>query len=176
MTGINPPAQIAPEEATSAEGKAAKLDLAAELACRFGEVRLKVTGASMLPSLWPGDILTVRRRSVADLVPGQIVLCYRNQAFVAHRLVGKRGRSLITRGDSLPYYDRPFREDEVLGQVVGVLRHGRSIDPSPTWRLRAASWILRHSELCARVLLHLRSIAMALRATKKDEGAAQARI
>ena len=43
----------------------AKHDLAAEVLRQFGEVRLKVTGASMLPSVWPGDVLTVRRRSPA---------------------------------------------------------------------------------------------------------------
>ena len=110
----------------------------------------------MLPSVWPGDILTVRRRSTAELHPGQIVLCYRNQGFVAHRLVAKSGNSLITRGDSLSYVDRPFQEDEVLGAVVSVLRHGRSVDPSPTWWYCAAAWILRHSEICTRVVLRLK--------------------
>ena len=130
-------------------------DLIAEVVRQFGEVRLKATGTSMLPSIWPGDILTVRRRSAAELLPGQIVLGYRDHQFVAHRLVAKSGGSLITRGDSLPYHDRPFLEGEVLGQVVSILRDGRLVDPSPWWR-RAGSWILRHSELCARILLRLR--------------------
>ena len=135
---------------------AVKRDLAAQVARQFGEVRLKVTGASMLPSVWPGDTLTVRRRSVAELLPGQIVLCYRNQGFVAHRLVAKSGDSLITRGDALPYEDHPFRDQEVLGEVVSILRQGRSVDPSPTWWYCAAAWILRHSEICTRVVLRLR--------------------
>jgi signal peptidase I len=139
----------------------AKRDLVAEVARQFGEVRLKVTGTSMLPSVWPGDILTVRRRSAGELLPGQIVLCYRNQGFVGHRLVAKRGDALITRGDSLPYEDRPFRDDEVLGEVVSILRDGRSVDPSPAWWHGAGSWILRHSELCTRVLLRLRRLAWA---------------
>ena len=60
---------------------AAKRDLAAEVIRQFGEVRLRVNGASMLPSVWSGDVLTVRRRSAAELLPGRIVLCYRNGAF-----------------------------------------------------------------------------------------------
>src|ERR1700691_598157 len=90
-------------------------DLLADVARQFGEVRLKVTGTSMLPSVWPGDILTVRRRTTTDLLPGQIVLCYRNQGFVAHRLVDKRSDCIITRGDALSHEDRPFQNDEVLG-------------------------------------------------------------
>ena len=61
-------------------------------------IRLKATGTSMLPAVWPGDILTVSRRATAELQPGQIILCYRNHCFVAHRLVGQSGDSLVTRG------------------------------------------------------------------------------
>jgi len=139
----------------------AKLDLAADVVRQFGEVCLKVTGTSMLPSVWPGDMLTVRQRNFAELLPGHIVLCYRNQAFVAHRVVAKRDDGLITRGDSLSYEDRPFRDEEVLGQVVSILRQGRSVDPSPLWWNSAGSWILRHSELCTRMLLRLRRLSWA---------------
>lgn len=139
----------------------AKRDLVAQVARQFGEVRLKVTGTSMLPAVWPGDILTVRRKSAAEMLPGQIVLCYRNHGFVAHRLVAKCGDGFVTRGDSLPYEDRPFRDDEVLGEVVSILREGRPVDPSPAWWHSAGSWILRHSELCTRMLLRLRRPAWA---------------
>ena len=53
---------------TQADGKLldeATHDLDAQVIRQFGELRLKVTGASMLPSVWPGDVLTVRRRSPA---------------------------------------------------------------------------------------------------------------
>ncbi len=136
--------------------EAVKRNLVAEVARSFGQVRLKVTGTSMLPAVWPGDILTVSRRNAAELLPGQIVLCFRDQEFVAHRLTGKIGDRLITRGDSLNYDDPPFREDEILGQVVSILRDGRSVDPSPAWWHYAGCWILRRSQLSARVLLVLR--------------------
>jgi hypothetical protein len=135
---------------------ATRHDLAVEVIRRFGEVRLKVNGASMLPSVWPGDVLTVRRRSVAELLPGSIVLCYRNRGFVAHRLVGKRVDTLITRGDSLPGADPPFRDTELLGEVVSILRNGRQVDLSPRWWRRACSWIMQHSDLSIRIMLRLR--------------------
>ncbi len=134
----------------------AKHRLVVDLIRQFGEVRLKATGTSMVPAVWPGDILTVRRRDAGELQPGQIILCYRDQGFVAHRLIGQNGNSLVTRGDCLPYQDPPFSEDEVLGQVVGVLRNGRSVDPSRNWWSSAASWILRRSDLCTRLALRLR--------------------
>lgn len=137
---------------------AAKRDLAAEVICQFGELRLKVTGASMLPSVWPGDVLTVRRRSPAELLAGGIVLCYRNGGFVAHRLVGKRGDHLVTRGDAHTFEDTPFRSEDVLGEVVGIQRGGRSVRLSPVWWQRAASSVAARSEACTRTLLRLRRL------------------
>jgi hypothetical protein len=135
---------------------AVKRNLVADVVRSFGRVRLKVTGTSMLPSVWPGDILIVSQCNAADLSPGQIVLCYRNHELVAHRLVGKRDNCLMTRGDSLLWKDRPFRDDEVLGEVISILRDGRWVDPSPAWWHGAGCWILRRSQLSARVLLGLK--------------------
>lgn len=137
---------------------ATKRDLAAEVIRRFGEMRLRVNGASMLPSVWSGDVLTIRRRSPAELLPGRIVLCYRNGAFVAHRLVGKRGDDLITRGDSHAFADAPFSSDDVLGEVVSIRRGNRSVPLSPAWWLRVASWVAARSEVCTRTLLRLRRL------------------
>lgn len=137
---------------------AAKCDLAAEVIRRFGELRLQVTGASMLPSVWPGDVLTVRRRSAAQLLTGRIVLCYRNGRFVAHRLVGKRGEHLITRGDAHTFDDIPFRSEDVLGEVVAIQRGRRSARLSPAWWQRAASSVAARSEACTRTLLRLRRL------------------
>jgi signal peptidase len=136
-------------------------DLLADVARQFGEVRLKVTGTSMLPSVWPGDILTVRRQCVAALLSGRIILCYRNHGFVAHRLVRKLGAGVITRGDTLPCNDLPFRDDEVLGEVVGILRNGRPVALSRTWWHTAGASILRHSDFCTRILLRLRRLKFA---------------
>ncbi len=134
----------------------AKHDLAAQLMRQFGEVRLKVTGASMLPAVWPGDVLTVRRRSAAELLPGSIVVCYRDQGFVAHRLIGRQGDRILTRGDSHLRDDPPFSEDELLGEVVSILRNGHPVALTPVWWHRGFSWIMRHSDLSIRIVLRLR--------------------
>jgi hypothetical protein len=131
---------------------AVKRCLVAEVVRTFGEARMKVTGTSMLPSVRCGDILIIHRCRPAELLLGQIVLCYRNQSFVAHRLVSRVGNHLITRGDSLCNYDRPFRVDEVVGQVVSILRDGKEIPVQPTLSLpsRSVAWLMRHSGLCMR--------------------------
>jgi signal peptidase I len=140
---------------------AAKRDLTTETLCQFGEVRLRVTGTSMLPSIWPGDVITVRRQCASELLPGRIVLCYRKQAFFAHRLVGKRNDRFITRGDSLSYDDPPFRDVEVLGAVVSILRGGRPVAISTARWHHVASSIVRRSELFTRILLRLQGSSWA---------------
>src|SRR5437867_5169649 len=94
---------------------AAHRELLAEVARKFGEIRFKATGDSMMPSVWPGDLLTVRRQSFSEFRIGQIVLYRRGGGFVAHRVVGRSGGELMTRGDSLRLDDLPVREEQVLG-------------------------------------------------------------
>jgi signal peptidase I len=137
-------------------GNVTKRNLVVDVARTFGQVRLRVTGTSMLPSVWPGDILIINRCRVAELGLGEIVLCYRNEELVAHRLTGKLGNRIVTRGDSLDYYDRPFEENEILGRVLSILRNGRYVDPAPRWWNHMGSWILRRSPLSVRMLLGLR--------------------
>jgi MoaA/NifB/PqqE/SkfB family radical SAM enzyme len=57
---------------------ALKCDLAAEVLRPSGQLRLRVSGASMLPALWPGYILTIHRQDPAQLRPGDLVLAARN--------------------------------------------------------------------------------------------------
>ncbi|HEV2381834.1 MAG TPA: S24/S26 family peptidase [Terriglobia bacterium] len=64
-----------------------KAELAVEVLRSFGEAQLPVTGASMLPALWPGDVIRVRRGDVTEVRPGEIVLFLRDGRIVAHRVV-----------------------------------------------------------------------------------------
>lgn len=138
---------------------AAKSEMAAEVAGRFGEVRLKLIGGSMLPSLWPDDLLVVRRHPVAELRPGQIVQFMHAGMLVTHRIVRNCGDHLITRGDSVAHEDLPVRANQILGRVVSVTRNGCPLDPSFTRGRRMAAWLLRRSELSSRVLLRCKRLA-----------------
>jgi hypothetical protein len=129
--------------------------LVADVATTFGEVRLRVTGLSMLPSIWPGDILTVRRVNPAELAKGRIALYRRQGNLIAHRIARVEPQRLITRGDTLPHDDPPLNVSEIIGQVVGIDRNGRSIPPEPSFWNRAVSSILRRSDFCLRIALCL---------------------
>ena len=50
-----------PAKCVMSESHAVKCELAAEVLRSSGRLRLQVTGWSMLPSIWPGDTLTVEQ-------------------------------------------------------------------------------------------------------------------
>jgi signal peptidase I len=99
-----------------------------------GAVRLKAWGASMLPSVWPGDLLTIQDAAHHEIVPGDIVLIMRDDRFLIHRLVDRQpvqGHvSWITKGDAMPHSDPPIAESELLGRVASIHRAHRSFVPS----------------------------------------------
>ncbi len=142
---------------------AVKRNLVADVARSFGQVRLKVTGTSMLPAVFPGDVLTVSRCSGAELCAGQIILCFRDGALVAHRLVRKNGSQFITRGDSLYNFDRPFQEDEILGRVVTIVRDGRQVNSKLAWWHGLVCFILRRSQWFMRQLFRLKKLRCSAR-------------
>jgi len=137
-------------------------DLVAEVVHATGSAKLKVTGLSMLPAIWPGDVLTVNRVSPKLLEPDQIVLYRRNGKLTAHRVVQVAHDHILTRGDCVPSLDPPVPFSAMVGQVVAVCRNGRAakLQSSP-WQ-RTAAWFLRHSELSIRLLMHFRAAAQHL--------------
>jgi Peptidase S24-like len=145
---------------------ATRLELAAEVLHRFGEVRFIAHGGSMVPSIYPGDLLTVRSESVADARRGEIVLFLLGGRPYVHRVMRKwpeRNRVVFaTRGDALPKEDPSVDASQLLGRVTSIQRHGKSvaivIKPGPF--TRAWRWSVRNSPTLTRLLLaahHLRT-------------------
>ena len=136
-----------------------KLDLAAEVLGLGGTIRLHALGTSMLPSIWPGDVLSIEPRPGDEIVPGDIVLVVRNRRFFVHRLVAKRNSQWILRGDSLAQNDAPVAESQVLGKVSAIHRHRQAISPNPRVPLpiRALVRMLGHSDWLRNVALRIHS-------------------
>src|SRR5271156_3349515 len=86
-------------------------ELAGEVVRTFGRVRVRVTGTSMIPAVWPGDVLVVERRAAEKIERGEIAVAERDGRLVAHRVIGPRAdaspasgtavATVTTRGDSL---------------------------------------------------------------------------
>jgi len=147
-----------------AQRRAACCELVLDVARTSGEVTLKLTGTSMLPALWPGDVVTVRKCDLAELQPRQIVLFHREGTLVAHRVLVASQNQLVTQGDSVPACDPPVNASEVVGQVIAISRNGRLIPVGFSfWRRNVAS-VLRHSDFCLRLILFAANLPARLRA------------
>ena len=70
-----------------------KGNLLSELLANFGALRLEARGTSMLPAIWPGDVVHVRACEAGDLRQGAVIVSRRGNVFQAHRI------RLITRED-----------------------------------------------------------------------------
>jgi hypothetical protein len=115
-------------------------------------------GSSMLPSILPGDELTVR--PLEEVLPrsGEIVVFMRARKLFAHRVVANLGTAdniqLVTCGDALTTCDPPVEQSAVLGSVVKISRKGREISVASCPNL-LISLGLRHSALLRRIVLNI---------------------
>jgi signal peptidase len=141
-----------------------KLSLAADVLRSGYRLSLKVLGASMFPTIWPGDILAIEPVRTEGLRSGDIVFVIRESRVLVHRLRHKietpQGPSWITRGDAVLSDDPPMVASQVLGKVVGRLRgNNRRILPVRFGISgRALSWMFCHSDLSLRLALRLHSV------------------
>jgi signal peptidase I len=121
-----------------------KHSLATEILRSSGTLRLSAFGNSMLPTFWPGDRLTIRQRSIEQVLPGDVVLFAREGRFFIHRVLQKleldSNPQLLTRGDAMPDADAPVSTQELLGKIVSIETHrGRQL--SVPRCSRARRWI-----------------------------------
>jgi peptidase S24-like protein len=151
-----------------------RLDLAAEVLHRFGEVRFIAHGSSMIPSIYPGDLLTVRSDSASDARRGEIVFFLLGGRPFVHRVMRKwpeRNRVVFaTRGDALPKEDPSIDASQLLGRITQVQRRGKSISiitkPGPF--TRAHRWAVRNSSTFARLLLAAHVLRMRIAGCSTD--------
>ena len=137
-----------------------KLELAAEVLISGHTLRLRAFGTSMLPSIWPGNILSVEPKPEQEIVAGDIVLVARRNRFFIHRLIEKHDSRWITRGDSLPHDDDPVNSPEVLGRVSLIHKKNRTIVANRRRPLfnRALAWMLCYSDIFLTVALRVHSL------------------
>lgn len=132
---------------TSDAGECHKIALVVEALRSTGSLRLKVQGTSMIPTVWPGDVVTVQCTSHDFVIERDIVLVFRDRRLFVHRLVTtvtqESERYWITRGDAMPQNDPPALPSEVLGKVIAVER-GRQTLPlkSQSMLTKMLGWTL----------------------------------
>ena len=153
-------------------------ELAGEVVRTFGRVRVRVTGTSMIPAVWPGDVLVVERRAAEKIERGEIAVAEHDGRLVAHRVVAGVGKAevatgsrssslpsfpatrLITRGDAQLFPDRSLRAEELLGTVVSIERGAGARRPRRKLGIgaRMLAGMARRSSMAARLFVRLHAI------------------
>jgi signal peptidase I len=135
--------------------------LAGEIVRTFGMVRLRASGTSMVPSILPGDLISIQRAGLREISPGEVVVFIQNGRLLVHRVVSS-GSSfdtpwLITRGDRLCHNDPPVFSSELLGRVVSVERGNQQVKSiaAPRGWQRVMARLLRTSDRATYLYLRL---------------------
>jgi hypothetical protein len=96
-------------------------------------LRLRVLGESMLPTLWPGDVVEIEGSALKDVRPGDVVLALRDERLFLHRLLQTFTLDgFVLRGDSMPAADPVFPADALLGRLVRIVDRGKRVGSTPT--------------------------------------------
>jgi phage repressor protein C with HTH and peptisase S24 domain len=114
-------------------------ELIVDLLARGHAVEFQVHGDSMYPVIRENDTLHVVPSH--DFRRGDVVLVLAERGLTAHRVIARRGTTLILRGDNAPAADDPVEESQVLGKVMYALRDGKRV--SVRSALARASALLR---------------------------------
>jgi signal peptidase I len=139
--------------------------LLAELVRKYGTVRLHAVGTSMVPAIHPGDLLSVQRVDVKEILRGDIVVYAREETLIVHRVVKVMATVspepyLITRGDRLLRDDPQVLSPELIGRVSLVQRGQRSLGlrPLPSAVQQVLCLALRNSDLATYFYLRVSAL------------------
>jgi signal peptidase I len=149
-----------------------KLELAADILRSFGELRFVARGASMIPAIFPGDVLLVRHQPLAAISRGDVALWSDNECFFAHRVLRlehmREESAIVTCGDALREEDAPVTHREFLGHVYAILRRGKRIElaRAPGLLSGGIASLARRSDFFSRWLLRYNSFLWAIAGRK----------
>jgi signal peptidase I len=89
------------------------------------KVRFRASGQSMSPSILDGEYITVEPKRADEISVGDIVVYFKQNALLAHRLIAVERERYILRGDSANFCDHPVSAEDIAGRVICVERDGR---------------------------------------------------
>lgn len=123
-------------------------------------LRIQVKGWSMLPVIYPGDVLLIKALDAQQVFAGDIVLFRRQERLFVHRVVRCSGNTVLTQGDAMPRPDPAVSSDELLGRVQYVIRERRQLTPSRKlgFRERTVARLIRRSNAAARFIVEMKGL------------------
>jgi len=149
------------EETAADAAMVLKCELAGQTLRMFGTLRMRTTGTSMLPAVWPGDTLRVERAGIEQLSENDIALYTRDGRLFAHRLISiarhPENPTVITQGDAMLRPDKPVSSGELLGRVTHLVHAGIESEPPKVLSFgeRLMAHLARRSQWAIRLFVFL---------------------
>jgi signal peptidase I len=146
-----------------------RLELASEMLNSGRTVTIRALGSSMVPAIWPGDLLTIESAAPEEIILGDIILFLQQRRLYVHRVASVQAcaaaRSWTTRGDALLHDDPCVQESELLGRVRAVRGLRGRVEPGRhvSQPARVLSYLIARSSRFHNVALRVRACALALR-------------
>ena len=110
---------------------------------------LRVATGSMWPTIHPGDRVLIKGIAPQELALGDLVVFKRNGELILHRLLGKEATQVLTAGDCAKIFDPLVDNEDVVGKVVTLKRHGQNVPLAGNLRSRTKALYVR-TKLTAR--------------------------
>jgi signal peptidase I len=78
-----------------------------------------IASGSMWPVLKRGDLVFIEGvKGKGDVNVGDIVVYKSGKGFIIHRVIGKSGEAVITKGDANSVADNPVKYEQVVGKAL----------------------------------------------------------
>jgi len=95
-----------------------------------GYYKIKSDGNSMYPLIKSGDIIRMEKYNFNKAKVNEIILISKTNQLIAHRVIYKKDKYLITKGDHNITADGRIKKNQIIGKVTQIKRHKTSIDAS----------------------------------------------
>ncbi len=93
-------------------------------------VQINVGGNSMYPYLRNGNTVLIKKSPFITLRTGNVIVFRSVNRLILHRIIAirknKSQHKLITKGDSLFFYDNPITEDLYFGKIIEIKRNNKT--------------------------------------------------
>lgn len=108
-----------------------------------GQANITVTGVSMEPTLFAGDVVTV---CLGEYRPGDIlVFYYKEDKLLIHRLLDIKEDRYFCKGDNA-FRVEDFTQEQLVGKVVLV--NGQPLEPWPDWEIALSRAVGKEFRRC----------------------------
>ncbi|MFH1895063.1 MAG: signal peptidase I [archaeon] len=84
------------------------------------KIKVKIKGKSMYPLIPEKSEVEIKIISPKELKTGDIAAYYSKGKFVIHRILGKKGKNFLVKGDNNNRFDKKINEKNIVGKAVKV--------------------------------------------------------